>query len=81
MRDLEIASHGILISGAALEISVEAHMHFENLADMVHGQGLSFIDGKSLGCTDCVFNLAAIELVPGQNVEVLLCERHRVCLL
>lgn len=75
---LEVAAHGILEAWPTLEVSVERHLHLEDLADVTHRQRFPLVDGQSLGGADGVFDLATVEFMPGQGIEVLLRERHQI---
>lgn len=78
---LKVAAHGVLETGAALQITVKRHLHLKDLADVVHRQRLPLVDSQSLGRADGVLDLATVELVPSESVVVLLREGHQVNLL
>lgn len=76
--DLEVATHSILVPGPALQVLLKVLLDVEHFADVTHAEGLALIDGEGLGRADGVLDLAAVEVMARQAVEVVLVERHQV---
>ena len=54
---LEVATHGILEAWSAFKVSIESIRDVENALDVFHAERFFVVDGQSLGCADCVFDL------------------------
>lgn len=74
--NLEVSSHSILKARSALQVSVKAEQHVQDPLDVLHAEWLALVDSQRLCSADGVLDLATVEVVAGEGVEVFVLERR-----
>ena len=66
-----VAPHCVLVARPTLQVSLKGLCHIKHLDNVLHAEGLIFVESKSLGGADSIFDLSAIEVTPGETGIIL----------
>ena len=61
-----VAPHCVLVAWTTLQVSLKGLCHIKHLDNMLHAEGLVFVESEGLGGADSIFDLSAIKVTPGE---------------
>lgn len=66
-----VAPHCVLVAWTTLQVSLKGLCHIKHLDNMLHAEGLIFVESEGLGGADSIFDLSAIKVTPGETRIIL----------
>ena len=66
-----VAPHCVLVAWTTLQVSLKGLCHIKHLDNVLHTEGLIFVESESLGGADSILNLSPIEVTPGETGIIL----------